>query len=344
MIDWVTANIPCTHQERLNGGRIASINTDGEVEWMTEKFKSVPGSHESALQIKSYDNNHIWISGNPSKWLQGHNLFGSDDLCSLMLATICKVVDLLELQPTTADYHAWLSGNYQVSRVDCTAMWELPSRADVRSWLRAVESQAKSRHGRAISTNGTVYFGKNSRRWSLKFYSKGDELACKNKGHKLPLEINCRDKLLEYADHKLRGELTLRGMQLKELGLSQASAWNESTPLEFLHRYIESLDMAEQFSLTPAGLENLPPRLTLVYKAWKNGEDLRQIFSGSTFYRYRRELLKHGIDINIRQPFKPDNVIPLVRVIRPEAIAQVPDWAIDTPLYFDPRNRIRLIK
>jgi II/X family phage/plasmid replication protein len=48
--------------------------------------------------------------------------------------------------------------------------------------------------------------------------------------------------------------------------------------------------------------------------------------------------LKKGIDIAIRQPSKPDNIIPLVRVLRPEAISQIPEWAIGTSLYFDPKK------
>jgi II/X family phage/plasmid replication protein len=62
------------------------------------------------------------------------------------------------------------------------------------------------------------------------------------------------------------------------------------------------------------------------------------MYPKASFYRYRSEFLKKGIDIAIRQPSKPDNIIPLIRVLRPEAIAQIPDWAIGTTLYFDPRN------
>lgn len=93
--------------------------------------------------------------------------------------------------------------------------------------------------------------------------------------------------------------------------------------------------MSEQFSITPLNLEGLPARLIAVYTLWKDGVDLRAIYPKASFYRYRSEFLKQGIDIAIRQPSKPDNVIPLVRVLRPEAVAQIPYWAIGTSLYFD---------
>lgn len=332
----MTAIIPCHHDEMIYGGTIASVDTDGVIEWRVEKKKQIRGTHESNLNIKSIDNTQILLDGNPAKWLQGHNMFGSDDLIGLVQAVMLKLTPLLNLTPTEYDLNAWAEGLYMLKRVDCTAMWDLPRRADIRAWLRAAEMQSKSRHGRPVTTGGTLYFGKNSRRWSVKFYSKGDEIDAR--GHKLPHEIEHRDNLIDWADNKLRGELTLRSIQLKEKQLSVAQQWRNTTPIEQLMSYIEGLNMSEQFSITPVDLEGLPARLIAVYTLWKDGVDLRAMYPKASFYRYRSEFLKQGIDIAIRQPSKPDNVIPLVRVLRPEAIAQVPEWAIRTPLYFDPKR------
>ncbi|MFZ2538986.1 MAG: phage/plasmid replication protein, II/X family [Oscillospiraceae bacterium] len=336
MIDWVTAIIPCHHDEKIFGGSVSSVDLDGEIEWRVEKKHQVRGSNESNINIKSEDNYYIYLDGNPAKWLQGHNMFGTNDLIGLIEAVMHKLIPILGLTPTEDNYQAWRKGLYQLKRVDCTAMWELPRRGDVNAWLRAAEMQSKSRHGRPITTGGTLYFGKNSRRWSGKFYAKGDEIAAK--GHKLPIDIEQRDNLIDYADNKLRGELTLRAIQLKEKQLSVAAQWNDNTPFEQLMSYIGSLNMSEQFNITPANLEGLPARLIAVYKLWQDGVDLRAMYPKATFYRYRGEFLKQGIDIAIRQPSKPENVIPLVRVLRPEAIVQVPDWAVGTSLYFVPKK------
>ena len=336
MIDWITAIIPCHHDQKIYGGMIASVKTDGSLEWQVEKKKSIRGSYESNLSVKSLDPKTILIDGNPAKWLQGHNVFGSDDLIGLVNSVMLRLTELLSLNPDENDLRCWREGIYQLKRVDCTAMWELPRRADVHAWLRAAEMQSKSRHGRPIMTGGTLYFGKNSRRWSVKFYSKGEEINAKN--HKLPFEIAQRDNLIDLADNKLRGELTLRSIQLKEKQLSVGAQWNESKPLELLMEYIGSLNMSEQFTITPITLDGLPARLIAVYTLWKDGIDLRSMYPKASFYRYRSELLKQGIDIAIRQPSKPDNVIPLIRVLRPEAITQIPNWAIGTSLYFDPKR------
>lgn len=336
MIDWVTAIIPCHHDKKIYGGSVASVDLDGVIEWRVEKKKQVRGSYESNLNIKSISDTEILLDGNPAKWLQGHNMFGTDDLIGLVQAVMHKLIPLLNLTPTEYDFNCWAEGLYMLKRVDCTAMWELPRRVDVRAWLRAAEMQSKSRHGRPVTTGGTLYFGKNSRRWSVKFYSKGDEIDAR--GHKLPFEIEHRDNLIDWADNKLRGELTLRSIQLKEKQLSVAQQWQKTTPMEQLMAYIESLNMSEQFNIMPVDLEALPARLIAVYKLWKEGEDLRALYPRATFYRYRGEFLKKGIDIAIRQPSKPENVIPLVRVLRPEAISQVPDWAVGSCLYFEPEN------
>lgn len=339
MIDWVSAILPCYHAGKIADGVVLNVKSTGEVAWQVEKRLSVPGSHDATISVRSKGTSRIELQGNPAKWLQGHNLFGCDDLLALVLATMERLTTILRLSPMEEDVDAWRSGKYELSRVDCTGMWELPRRADVRAWLRAAEMQSKSRHGRPVTNGGTLYFGKRSRRWSLKFYAKGDELEAREKGHRLAETIPDRDKLVRWADNKLRGELTLRGMQLHKLELHTASRWTSELPLKLLLEHIETLQMAEQFSLSPALIEGLPARLIAVYKLWADGEDLRAIYPRASFYRYRRELLKHGIDVNVRQPAKAQNVIPLIRVLRPEAIAQVPDWAIGTSLYFEPRKR-----
>ena len=61
-----------------------------------------------------------------------------------------------------------------------------------------------------------------------------------------------------------------------------------------------------------------------------------------TFYRYRTELLKHGIDISIKQArtgLDLSNVVPLGTVLHAYPVG-VPAWAIGTPLYFEPRHKV----
>ena len=142
MIDWITAIIPCHHDEKIYGGSIASVDLDGVIEWRVEKKYQVRGSYESSLLVKSLDDGQLLIDGNLAKWLQGHNMFGSDDIIGLVQAVMYKLIPLLELTPTEYDLSCWNDGIYMLKRVDCTAMWDLPRRVDVRAWLRAAEMQS----------------------------------------------------------------------------------------------------------------------------------------------------------------------------------------------------------
>ena len=84
-------------------------------------------------------------------------------------------------------------------------------------------------------------------------------------------------------------------------------------------------------------LETLRPALRAAVAAWESGHDLRTMFPKQTFYKYRSELLPHGIDIAALRP-RELSALPMVPVLEAKPVG-VPSWAIGTPLYFEPRVR-----
>lgn len=100
---------------------------------------------------------------------------------------------------------------------------------------------------------------------------------------------------------------------------------------------ISGLSIADAFMLDPDTITSLPPRLQAAYQLWKDGHDLRAMFPRPTFYRYRSQLLPHGIDIAVKQHRTESNVVPLPVVLHAYP-AQIPAWAVGTPLYFEPRR------
>jgi len=85
------------------------MDENGEIEWRAPKRKQATGSYEKKISIKSAGSDgqgnatHLWVSGNPSKFLQGHNVFGSDDLVSLVYG----VIDCLGLE-TSAKFSIYM--------------------------------------------------------------------------------------------------------------------------------------------------------------------------------------------------------------------------------------------
>lgn len=358
MIDWITARIPLDHLEPFHDGNVLSLSRDGEIEWKTDKRLGVVGSHDVQIHIKS-DNRtrdpvtgcytHIMFDGNPIKFLQGHNLWGSDDLLGLMREVLYKVFLFLDIVPSSPDWFMIEQGFYELYRADSTYMLCLGNNSDVDAFLYSAERTAHMKYkGQAQSSHGTLYFGKKSKRESLKLYNKLKEITAK--GHKLPLELSELPELMKWVSGMLRIEAVTRRMQLKDLNLERANRWDDDTPFNTVNRLLGGLNMSEQHTLSAENLDGLPPRLIPVYHLWKDGHDLKKIYlcktrnaPSTTFLRYRRELLKHGIDIAIKQGNRLEpapNVIEFRRVLRPQLVDQVPAWAYGTPLMFEPRAKM----
>ncbi|EMW1937363.1 hypothetical protein ABG138_004861, partial [Salmonella bongori] len=340
MIDWITAIVPCFHEKPLDSGRITKINSSGEVEWESLTAISVVGSHDSSLRLKTHSVNdcgngtHVYFDGNPVKFLQGHNLFGTDNLISLLATVLKKITSIPELglNPTDFDVRSWEKGNFKLNRVDCTAMFDVGNTANALSWIRQAEMNATLSHrGRGQVTKGsTLYFGKSSRRSSVKFYAKGEEFQ--KHSHAAFLQLPA---LVDYANRGLRCEVVLRSLELNHRGLSSGSAWDDLLPLQIVNDFIGRINMADITAITSEETENLPASLKAVYELWKMGHDIRAMYPRRTFYRYRKGLMDSlGIDIATVQYKQTDNIVPFVRIIEAKPMG-IPDWAFGTDLYFD---------
>ena len=216
-----------------------------------------------------------------------------------------------------------------MTRVDVNETWHLKNKNEVLAWIRAVGETAYLKHrGTGQFSGDTAYFGKESRRWALKCYSKGLEILAK--GHKLPEQLRIPE-MLEYAEKALRIEGVTRQLELKRRSLDIAANWDIDTPEVLLLEYISKLEMSDVYMLKDDVLDSLPVRLRMIYQSWLNGDDLKRIMSSSAFYRWRTQMLKYGIDISSKSPKEKNNVIPLIRVLEAKPVG-IPDWAYERNL------------
>ncbi|MFV7669703.1 phage/plasmid replication protein, II/X family [Shewanella algae] len=345
MIDWATVEIPFRHTP-IATDRYVKISADGEIEFESVCRARITGSFESTIGVKSVGSDgagyatHLLLDGNPSKFLQGHNVFGSNDFCSLVLSMSIQVIGSLirsgSINAGLSDDEYWqvLRGEYSVSRCDINESFELQNLVSVRSWLKAAEQKSKTRHGRPTSRGGTVYWGQHSRRWALKAYCKFDEINS-GKKHKLPESLTWTG-IPKWAESKLRIELVLRRMQLIEEGIYQAKDLTVARVEELYRSYLGRLEMAKNVTLTTNKVTELPRALQATYALWSQGVDVQSMLSKPTFYRHKKELLSHGIDISLPCD-TPDvtNVVPLLRVLEATPVA-TPDWAYEQRLVYDP--------
>ncbi|AEF03160.1 hypothetical protein C7Y69_07330 [Alteromonas sp. KS69] len=265
MIDWVRASLPIVHAP-LNAGEVFSMDEHGEIEWRSPKRNHAVGSYDKRISIKSEgadgqgNATHLWVSGNPSKFLQGHNhnVFGSDDLLTLVYDTFNIIADQFKLQPTLPERVAIRSGNYNLGMTDINYSFNLPSRSDVLAFIRAMEFKAKTRHGRPTTKGGTLYFGKTSERWAIKLYCKAEEIRTKT--GQLPEQLT-NIGIENWAENKLRIELRLHRKELEKLDITQAKDLTPNRVRQLFNLYLGKIEMTDQIRLTDEITAKLPNKL-----------------------------------------------------------------------------------
>lgn len=302
MLDWFSGLV-AYRGDALKLNSVCELTPEGELLWRTERKLQAKGSYDASIQLgrgaptdgmieASAKLNLLcepvvlYFSGNPSKFLQGHNVFGPSvsALGSLVQATVRSLPP--EIRPSDAD--SPLFPAVHRSRVDITTSVDLRQHRLVHEWLRTAASSTRSRHGRPLVSGDTVYWGKNSRRWTLKAYCKFCELVEHHPGD-LALTAILRD----YCEGHLRLELTLRTPELKDRGtLDESIIW------EYLDKIGVGVMKAD------VDIENKRPNLPAIVEytltRWLGGMDVRHALPKSTFYRHRLLIQEEtGLDISL---------------------------------------------
>ena len=92
---------------------------------MMEKSNGLPleekcsGAHfQPKIAVKTDDGGYLHISGNPTKLIQGHNAFGTNDLFGLNHEFFSRAVAILNLNPSDIERQKWKNGDYLITRID----------------------------------------------------------------------------------------------------------------------------------------------------------------------------------------------------------------------------------
>lgn len=355
MCDWLTVVIDCVH-DPIPSGIVQVIDEDGFVTQTIVKKKMVRSSWESSIHVKTNmvrthngitQGQQLFVDGNFSKFLQGHNIVGSCDIPALA-AEACRVaLKSLGITLYPVQLQNILNGQFVIKRVDLTASYSLPSDADVDAWIQAASVNAKTRHGLPELTHHTLYFGKKSRRWAIKFYSKSREV--REGKSKLPNEL-AYTPLRPFAFGKLRCEVVLRRQELDRIA-KRHGLKNKGSALTFDYKYkhnlkrdldvygyhltpdfcqllfseyVERLEMNAALKLQDTDMLRLPNAVKGTYLLYRDGVDVRQMLAKRTFYNHRK-ILNECLGVDISLPavgVRGNNVVPLVRVLeaKPERI------------------------
>lgn len=316
MLDWFSGLVGYSG-DSLQLNRVYELSPAGEIIWQTEGKLQVPGSHDSNIRVtrgfftpntlKHWDfvdylsdsKSYLRLDGNPSKFLQGHNAFG----CSVLDTglAIKEVVKRFpdELRPNDFEFSV-PDGEpfYHANRLDINTSVDFGNDRDVHDWLRVAATSLRTRHKirherdtQGLTGGATVYWGKHSKRWTIKAYCK----YCEMPKHKSP-DPEMYEAVHEYERGKLRIELTLRTPELDKFGSSYYTI-SEGLIWDYFAR-IEVGVMKKD--IVKGRKPNLkPPAVDMAFTMWKSGIDLSSYLPTRTFYHYRRIILEEtGLSIS----------------------------------------------
>jgi hypothetical protein len=343
MLDWFTGLIGYSG-DKLSGqlNQICEISASTkETLWRKERPLDIEGSYSSQIQLKTASPTDamfkaslkhglecsdvcLWFSGNPSKFIQGHNVFGPSvsSLGPVLQETIRRLP--ASVKPFDADDKAWPAIHRRV--VDMNTMIDMGSHQDVHDYLRFLEHNTRSRSGRPMITGNTVYWGKHSKRWAIKAYCK----KCELEKHP-PAHVTMKYWLDMFCDHQLRIELRLKTLEMENRGtLDESLIW------EYFGRIGVS---AMKANVTMDNID-LPRVVRLTLADWMAGVDVTHSLTKPTFYRHRQAILKAtGLDISLpcaEQSAQIKKVDVSMDFLKSHEVKEIPSFFVNQGWLFQP--------
>lgn len=344
MIDWISAILPVSTTVPYSGVRL-ELSADGEILNENVLPATVTGSWSSTVVCcniwkqrhlrcqpvpagRRLGETYVYVSGNPAKYLQGHNIYGSDDvfaLTSLFFSTVAKNLGLsLDVQDLWSQIGT--SGRFELTRIDVTYNFRVDGGSDgVNRWIRACHRTGRISHKHASPLQGnTLYFGKNSRRHTVKFYNKRQDLNAHPIDPMLYNHSACwgavHDAMLNDAEGLLRCEQTFRGKKLREMGFDYNIYGLTSMRIKHMFNDgLSGLNISENIRNDAVDKKIVGNAAYTIYLLWLSGLYDPSNYSRMTNYRHRKVLLEYGIDITLDSQTVIDDrkmEIPLIEYIK----------------------------
>lgn len=314
--------------EHFHNGKIVYIRPTGEIDFEISKPLEVFGSYDDKVMVSSRvvpsspewsllkmeeANFRVYISGNPTKFLQGHNVYGHQNMTGIIRDFIKLVLQKIDIDEFTIA--RVLRDPIRITRIDITQSYQLDCASDVSSWLRHAGQYMTGKNQR-VDADKTLYVGKNSRRVAIKIYEKSAEMLKHKKTFNLT--ETAFNALYEVALKLLRFEVTLRGMKLEDLNMNYLQKVDNKMIEDQFSIQLQKMNLPENLELVESEINDLPSRYVGVYSMWLAGVDLKQKMSLATYKRYRKYFLEnYNLDLSmlpVNIPHKT-NVIPLWRYI-----------------------------
>lgn len=319
MVDWTTLWLRTETPIGWNTGELMHVNRDGELvtKWAAKEPVDHP-SHDARFQLWAPDQCTLRVSGNPAKFTQGHNLWGTGDYALAVFAageSLRRVAHAPFPGSKTFDRcRPGHGGSAKLTRLDVTRSIRMDSQKEAEALVGHIGRTAHTRHkSRKHVESGTAYFGTTSRRWAAKVYSKLPEFSrwqgtLKGFQRRGALAHDWAD-LWDWAEGVVRFEFTIKQQEL-EVAVSMnggralhdvayGAGIGEDWALATWREYYARIEMSSgETDFEPDKLAELSNNERMTAFAWRKGVEPKAVLAHNTFYRHRRAIKKVlGVDI-----------------------------------------------
>lgn len=336
----------------VNDGRVFAVDQEGEVQWDVAQKLVHRGSFDTSIRIRS-DGYRVSLEGNIGRFDRADNLFGYTVAECITLAN--RLLHQFGLPPFSdrapmqivkkrtglggpsfakagafgrecnADGKDYFSSTtdagYQavgavITRVDLTKNWFTGSAGNCDQFIRHLQSFKSGRQEPTSYKTTGVAWGVGSKYWYAKVYGKAAEYYRQNGKNSKKFDKQLFDFM--FNNGIARHEIELKSRYLKQNNLWRFSLWVDGMEDRI---YALFNDVIDGHVRVDSYLE-IPGRAGELAVAWRDGADLKTRLAQNTYYRYRRELLKYGIDIAVscnvsRLPLRVE-VVTLSPAVKPD--------------------------
>lgn len=180
----------------------------------------------------------LTIEASIPKFLTGQNVLGHENLLKGAIELIEAVLCRAKIGLTPAERDRVRRGEFELLRVDYANHLACGETALANVFMRALRERSAAKTWAFSSYLAeTLYWGQKSSRSTLKAYIKGLELE----KHPIRADVMGRKKLTDWAQDKVRFEVTFRSEELRRLNLRSPSAWSAELARQVLMQKVEKV-------------------------------------------------------------------------------------------------------
>jgi hypothetical protein len=317
MLDTIKIEFDWQHQPF---GDMANITKESGVEkGPYANRKKVRGRYEwGVLHLRSIRQGRaIEMEGSPAMYLQGQNVFGSNNVRWIVLEAVADAMKRIGIRFEREPLKAAVL-NARIRHLDLACSIRLPSGVEPSAVIRPLQIALLDSGCEVVCYGKQTVLMPRASAPSKTFYDK-KHLVNKSLAKKWAKEKYVgADFIAERLDSVVRFETRLKSRWLKSMGLETVGKWSNKTARDILATQLNTAFAEGNITVKPLPTlyYDLEPKERDVFALWLSGFDLGLHREERTLATYQKEFEKHGINLRSRPPNAQGTNFELAEVLR----------------------------